>query len=546
MSRYKNGWLWIAALVGLALFLIVNVAPIVSGDQPDAAKHAVDRSSAAEAAEQFVRERLGAEAELESFAMYAADRLAFGYFDQAGLLEGVLEAFRPVLPLEAYRVEVRDVGAGVTHFVDINPYTGKPVEWELARPLEAAADAEELERIGRETLAALGLTGANAELAWTDGEAGEVGYRIAGGAFGGASAELTVRGDAEGASSVSVLWDVPDEYESKAAEQDARAGILGSAGLLLSGALQFAAMIYALIQLKHVRWSRGVVMALAFGLLYCAINVNMYPGLKATALDIINGGAYWGLAELDPTATIAGLVAALFVANALTLALAIGLYFSVVAGDHLMRGQNADVWPLPERPGYASHVLGSVGKGYLFALVLLGLQTILLLAADRSLETWYTIDALTSANNMAYPALLPVLAWCAAVSEEGVYRLFAIPALKKLVRFTVPAVLISSLIWALGHVQYPIYPFYTRLFEVTVLGFAFAYIFLKHGFLPAVFAHAVVDLIWMGISITASSPTAANFSLSALYLASPLLVALAVRLRRRAATPPAAPPPEPA
>ncbi|HZG84647.1 CPBP family intramembrane glutamic endopeptidase [Paenibacillus sp.] len=540
MSRLKNGWLWIAALVGLALFLAVNVAPLLSGDQPDAAKHAVDRGSAAAAAEQFVRERIGAEAELKSFAMYAADRLAFGYFDQAGLLEDVLEVLRPVLPLEAYRVEVRDVGAGVTHFVDINPYTGLPVEWELARSGEAAS-AGDLERIGQETLEALGLSGMNAELAWTDEEAGELGYRLEGGALGDAAAELTVRADAEGAAAVSVLWDVPDEYEAKAAEQDTLAGLLGSAGLLLSGALQFAAMIYALIQLKHVRWSRGAVMALAFGLLYCAINVNMYPGIKATALDIINGGAYWGLAELDPAETIAGLVAMLFLANAMTLALAIGLYFSLVAGDQLMRGQNADVWPLPERPGYASHVLGAVGKGYLFAPVLLGLQTILLLAADHSLDTWYTIDALTSANNMAYPALLPVLAWCAAISEEGVYRLFAIPALKKLVRFTVPAVLVSSLIWALGHVQYPIYPFYTRLVEVTVLGFAFAYIFLKHGFLAAVFAHAVVDLIWMGISITANSPTAANFGLSALYLASPLLVALAVRLRRRAA-----PPPEPA
>src|SRR5690606_12564091 len=95
------------------------------------------------------------------------------------------------------------------------------------------------------------------------------------------------------------------------------------------------------------------------------------------------------------------------------------------------------------------------------------------------------------------------------------------------------AVAVSSMIWALGHVQYPIYPYYTRFAEVTALGFLFAYIFMRHGLFTAIFTHAVIDLIWMGMSIVASDPSPANFAAFICYLATPALVAGFIRLRRR-------------
>lgn len=545
--------LWIASAVGLLVFLATNVVPMAAGDDPSATTHVVDRSEAERVAEAYVRSRVGdAGAEFRSFAMYAADRDVFGYFYEAETIADVQRRWSGTLPLEAYRVEVEDVGSGAKHWVDVNPYTGKATEWSLAIAGEPVARGE-LEAIGRRTLADLGWTGAEPELLRADEDVGEAAYALSDPAFGEASAEVSVRADELGATAFTVRWIVPESYASRIADQDAKSSALGLIGLLLSGVLQFAAFIYALAQAGSVRWNRGVLMALVFGVFYCAMNVNMYPGLKATMLDLLNGGDYAALSELDGAGAIAGMIGGLVVTNALTLAMAIGLYFSAVAGDTLAARQGYRLWPQPEDAGYGSHVANAVKLGYLYAPILLGVQSILFLFAEQGFRTWYTIDALSSPNNMAYPLLAPLLAWCAAVSEEAVYRLFAIAALKRLFAWPlswalkplgaskrtvgavalVGAILISSMVWALGHVQYPIYPYYTRFAEVTALGLLFAFIFLRHGFLAAVFAHAVVDLIWFGISVVSSAPTAGGFAAFAFYLTTPALIALYVNRSRR-------------
>ncbi len=554
MSTSKIGkWLWIGSAIGFLVFLLMNVAPMLQGNDPEAAAaHVADRNEAAAAAEAFVRSRIGQDAELRSLAMYAADRDVFGYFYAQETIADVQERFAASFPLEAYRVEVEDAGTGAKHWVDINPYTGKAAEWELSIAGDPVP-TDRLEAIGRETIRELGWSGSEPELLRADEETGEASFGLADAAFGEASATVDVRVDALGVGALVVRWSVPESYAARIADQDAKSSALGLIGLLLSGALQFAAFIYALVQVGSVRWNRGVLMALVFGVFYCAMNVNMYPGLKATMLDVLNGGDYAGLAELDGGGAIAGMIGAIIVTNAFTLALAIGLYFSAVAGDKLSAGLGYRVWPMPDDAGYGSHVASAVKLGYLYAPILLGIQSILFLFAEQSFRTWYTIDALSSPNNMAYPLLAPVLAWCAAVSEEAVYRLFAIPALQLLFAWPlgwalkplgaskrtvgaaalVLAVLVSSMIWALGHVQYPIYPYYTRFAEVTALGLLFAFLFLRHGFLAAIFAHAVVDLIWFGISVVSTAPTAGGFAAFAFFLATPALVALAVRRGRK-------------
>jgi len=544
----NNTGLWIGAAIGLIVFLIMNVAPMVAGGDPAAATHVVGRDEAEDAAAAYVRARTGDDgADLRPFAMYAADRDVFGYFYGAGTIEDVQERFASVLPLDAYRVQVEDAASGAMHWVDVNPYTGKPVEWDLATAGEPVA-ADRLEAIGREAIAELGWPGDEPALLSTDEATGEAFFALEHPSFDGASATVRLRADDLGATALAVNWNVPDAYAARIADQDAKSSALGLIGLLLSGALQFAAFVYALVQANFVRWQRGVLMALVFGVFYCGMNVNMYPGLKATVLDVLNGGDY-AAGGLEGGGAIAGMIGALVLTNALTLAMAIGLYFSAVAGDRLAGLQGYRVWPLPSDAGYGSHVSGAVKLGYLYAPILLGIQSILFLFAEQGFDTWYTIDALSSPNNMAYPLFAPLLAWCAAVSEEAVFRLFAIPALAwlfawPLALLRVPrrtrtflslgaAVAVSSMIWALGHVQYPIYPYYTRFAEVTALGLLFAFIFLRHGFLAAVFAHAVVDLIWFGISIVSSVPTAGGFAAFALYLATPALVALVVRMRSR-------------
>lgn len=528
----RHSFLIICAIAALIVFCGMELIPILSGSQAEAVKHAADRKAAEEAALRFVQERIGEEAELDAFSIYSSERIAFGYLYKEGLIQQVMDDLKDVLPLEYYRVEVKDSETGNVHYVDINPYTAQPAEWDLqlsGRPLPAA----ELERIAAEAAAGIAGDTLKASLVHTDAEAGEVTFRLDHASIGGAEIELTVRADTAGVNGVTVAWSVPPAYVSLVERQDQLASWLSTAATVLSGIMQLAAVIYVFAHIKQVRLARGVVMSLVFAAFYSVININMYPAWKGVMLEMLNGETPPAAGLESPESLLAGLISMLLITNLFTLTLAIGMYFSAVAGDLMIKQQGWKLWPEWRSEEYGGHVYASVWKGYLFAVIMLGLQAVIYIGAESGFRTWYTIDAMTSANNLLYPFLMPLLAWCAAVSEEAIYRLLGISLLKKLFRFTFPAVLVSSIIWAAMHVSYPVYPFYTRLVEVTLIGIAFSYIYLKHGFLTAIYAHAVVDIIWMGLAIVAHTPTPLHWAAFLLNLIAPAAIAVIVRWRHQ-------------
>src|SRR5690606_18822517 len=158
-------------------------------------------------------------------------------------------------------------------------------------------------------------------------------------------------------------------------------------------------------------------------------------------------------------------------------------------------------WARWKEAGYGKHVVAAMGRGHLGCLFILGVQSFMFFIGEHYFGVWATNDPLFSNYNLLYPLLFPLLAWGGALPEEAVYRLFGIILLKKLFRSTAVAVLLTSMIWAIGHTSYPIFPAYTRFVEVTVLGLIFGWVFLKYGFITAVFAHAAVDSILMGFSL---------------------------------------------
>ncbi|MGA2267645.1 MAG: type II CAAX endopeptidase family protein [Bryobacteraceae bacterium] len=80
-----------------------------------------------------------------------------------------------------------------------------------------------------------------------------------------------------------------------------------------------------------------------------------------------------------------------------------------------------------------------------------------------------------------------------AVSEEGLFRMFAIPLLHKLVRYLPVAVVLAAFIWGFGHAGYPQQPFYIRGLEVGIGGVALGLIMLRWGILPTLVWHYSVD-----------------------------------------------------
>jgi len=115
---------------------------------------------------------------------------------------------------------------------------------------------------------------------------------------------------------------------------------------------------------------------------------------------------------------------------------------------------------------------------------------------------------------------------------------------KRIFRNNFIAVLIPSIIWAASHTQYPIYPVYTRLVEVTVIGIILGYVFLKYGFITAMFAHACMDSILMGMSLF-SLGYVSDAIAGAFYILLPALIALLISWmhKRRGPLIPGEPPP---
>jgi len=71
--------------------------------------------------------------------------------------------------------------------------------------------------------------------------------------------------------------------------------------------------------------------------------------------------------------------------------------------------------------------------------------------------------------------------------------MFAIPFLRKMVRYLPVAVVLAAFIWGFGHAGYPQQPFYIRGLEVGIGGVALGLVMLRWGILPTLVWHYSVD-----------------------------------------------------
>jgi membrane protease YdiL (CAAX protease family) len=115
-----------------------------------------------------------------------------------------------------------------------------------------------------------------------------------------------------------------------------------------------------------------------------------------------------------------------------------------------------------------------------------------------------------------------------AVSEEFLFRMFAIPFLRKVTRSMIVAVVLAGFIWGFGHAGYPQQPFYIRGVEVGIGGVALGIVMLRFGILPTLVWHYSVDAMYSAMLLVRSESL--YFKLSGLGAAGimvlPVLIAL--------------------
>lgn len=93
----------------------------------------------------------------------------------------------------------------------------------------------------------------------------------------------------------------------------------------------------------------------------------------------------------------------------------------------------------------------------------------------------------------------------AATSEEFLFRLFAIPFLKRLTGSSVLAVIVPAFCWSFLHSAYPNEPPYIRGLEVGLIGIVAGIVMLRWGILATLIWHYTVDASLVGLLLVRSN-----------------------------------------
>jgi len=177
--------------------------------------------------------------------------------------------------------------------------------------------------------------------------------------------------------------------------------------------------------------------------------------------------------------------------------------------------------------------------GALLGIALTGIfiayQTVFYIVAYRY-GAWSPADVnYDNLLNTKFPWLY-VLAggYMPAVFEEFMFRMFAIPLLRKLLRSLAVAVVLAGFIWGFGHAGYPQQPFYIRGLEVGIGGVALGLVMLRWGILPTLVWHYSVDAMYSAMLLLRSHNLYYRVSgaVSAGIIVLPVIVALVAYWRR--------------
>ena len=496
-----------SGIIGLILFIMFQVLPsFYTSAQEENTAAAISKADARDKAAAFAEQQLGYTATPSDkwSVVYQSDSSFFGYMSREKLLEDYNKnKLDQRYPYDVFEVSLLSSEQKPSNLsIDLNMYTGEVVAF--ARGEEAASlpglgskpastressdsemSLEQKENLARPWLKKWGANPSKLQiepmresygLVYTDSSI-KVGESMLRYKFNFSEGEV---------SAYKAGFSAPGWHTSYVEQQTSLAKKLTLFGYgLPTLALGILALIYSILRRGQTSFARGVFLSSIHFIIMMVSTYNMLPAVSDHST------------EARVSAIIMFVIYALY-----SLLMSSLLYFSLVGGNGLWRQEEGlNPWPRAKEPGYGQYVLDSIRAGYIWAFVLLGVQTIMFIILSYTLNNWSTTDASQSPYNMRYAWLLPIVAWLAGLSEEAIYRLFGIRMLKKIFRSTLAACLITTLIWAFGHTLYPIYPVSSRPIELTVIGLLFSYIFLRYGFIAVMFSHVVFDSILMGATL---------------------------------------------
>ncbi|MEM0465486.1 MAG: CPBP family glutamic-type intramembrane protease [Candidatus Pacearchaeota archaeon] len=171
-----------------------------------------------------------------------------------------------------------------------------------------------------------------------------------------------------------------------------------------------------------------------------------------------------------------------------------------------------EIWPkkikdlidISEKKIFTKRISYSILRGYLIAMLIFGITVITYIIGERFLGIWSLNLEEISTSNLVYIPFFTIFVISlieAAILEEFTYRLFGISFFKKYLGSTFLAVLIPTLIWAIAHSNYPVFPIYFRAIELIIIGIIMSYFFLRYNITTVITTHYILDAVYLGIGL---------------------------------------------
>lgn len=503
----------IIGMVGLALFLY-SASSYFGGEEPVISKQKAERLARTFAEHTFD------EQPLKATTVYQTEAKFYGYLNKAQLLDSFDKIAGDFVPYDMYQVNLTMPDK---HYlvVYLHMVTGRVVAWDYTDydAQQIGISEDQRTQLAKKYILKKGFSAKHLKqyemtaddhifFEATDKMVGEASLMI----------EISPMLKPNGTIIIATYnpyYLAPDSYTDYVDRQDKIADTVGTIDMtLMMFAFFVGAVIYAIVYRQYGSFKRGIALAIIFTVIYLANTWNMKDAFIASM-------------EQNERANFLAMIE-LIVQSFYLVGIALLTYASLVAGDALWRAQGRPIWARFRERGYGIHVWDSMKLGYLIAFILLGVQVVIFVILYNFFGVWDTTDVTESPYNMAYPLLMPLLAWCAAISEEAIYRLFGIAIFKKWFKNTFIACLIPTVLWAAGHITYATYPSSTRIIELTIIGLLFSFFFLRYGLITVIFAHAIFDSILMSIQLFTLGG-AANVAFGIFYIILPVIVAAVIR-----------------
>ncbi|WP_018132129.1 CPBP family glutamic-type intramembrane protease [Effusibacillus pohliae] len=494
MRRIKHPVLWILALLGLSVFVWMS-----GPDETPVGQVTVTREAAGLQAADFLRSKGVSVERMMQTALYEGDSEMDAYLKRHGL-HGEFAKQGGRRPLAYWAVTFFRPGKD-SYTVYVDETSGRVLGYELIReagpdePLlseqEALALAKrELERHGVKTEKLVLAERGRAASRGNDSGAGQwreyqFAWRDTSWHVGDSRLiyEVGITGD-----QVTAYW---TDYEIPKADQEwfAKQRTLGAilTGISLIGTILlviFSLVVAFVYPRREVDWQRGLASGLVLLGVAVATGLNEWPQAATgiVGLDVPVDVTMW--------LTAAGMTALAVLSSGST-------YLTAVAGGVLQERLWPGKWLRWGDAGWPQRVRAAALRGYLLALVWLGVQAIFYWVSETYFDVWQENDFTMTPWNFLVPGLFPLLAWTAGIGEEITFRLLGIGLVKRYCRSTFLALLLPAMVWALAHSLYPVHPFYTRFVELTLLGMLIGWCFLRYDLETVIFAHAIFDTVLM-------------------------------------------------